>query len=478
MKCRFIILMIVISLLLCACQINPAAHTVISKNDGAFDANSIVSSSDYYDFEPQSIIYCDKFTSTDNSVEFEIDIDTVLSNATMPVVEVAPHYINEAEAKRLAEALFGNAVFYDLDQTLSKDEIMQCITRWTPLASVDAMRDLFPASSENAIEWKVNQLKECIENFTRAYEDAPADDPHNLCQWKFHKDSFYTGISDANSENENDSIQITTNINGISYKLSISVRNKDDYKLNSVFAYPREVIILDQTIYTATQCRSSKPSDLQIEEIRKKAENILEQIDIGEWEIDECYLNSNSNGEYLIYVNAVPVFNGVPAIRLPQLSNLKSENSYASNYYLSNVSFKFSPNGDILFFEFQSPMDVSNVINENVEVLNITDILERVKEVLSLSDIYTYDYDCIVDLCREADINIGCKVSINQIKYNLIRVKKPNTDDYYYYVPGYLFSGNIELFDKSSGETFSHFEDINLMALNAVDGSIVYMNNE
>ena len=70
------------------------------------------------------------------------------------------------------------------------------------------------------------------------------------------------------------------------------------------------------------------------------------------------------------------------------------------------------------------------------------------------------------------------KVLINQIEYNLIRVKKPNTDDYYYYVPGYLFSGNIELFDKSSGETFSYLEDINLMALNAVDGSVVYMNNE
>ncbi len=478
MKCRYIILMIVISLLLCACQINPEAHAVISKNDGSFDANSIVSASDYYDVYPQSIIYWDKFTSTDNSVEFEIDIDTVLSNSAMPVVEVAPHYINEAEAQRVAEALFGDAVFYDLNQTLSKHEILQCITRWTPLASVDAMRDLFPTSSESAIEWKVNQLKECIESFTHAYEDAPVDNPHNLCQWKFHKDSFYTGISDVNSENENDSIQITTNVNEISYKLSISVRNKDDYKLNSIFAYPREFIMLDQTIFTATHCRSSKPSDLQIQEIRRQAEIILAQIDIGEWEIDECYLNTNANGEYAIYVNAVPVLNGVPALRLPQLSNLKSENSYASNYYLSNVSFKFSPNGDILFFEFQSPIDVSNVINENVAVLNITDILQRVKEMLSLSDIYTYDFDCIVDLCREADMNIGCKVLINQVEYNLIRVKKPNTDDYYYYVPGYLFSGNIELFDKSSGETFSYLEDINLMALNAVDGSVVYMNNE
>ena len=67
-KCRYIILMIVISLLLCACQINPEAHAVISKNDGSFDANSIVSASDYYDVYPQSIIYWDKFTSTDNSV--------------------------------------------------------------------------------------------------------------------------------------------------------------------------------------------------------------------------------------------------------------------------------------------------------------------------------------------------------------------------------------------------------------------------
>ena len=163
---------------------------------------------------------------------------------------------------------------------------------------------------------------------------------------------------------------------------------------------------------------------------------------------------------------------------MPQLNNLKSENAYASNYYLSNVSFKFSPNGDLLFFEFQSPVDVSDVLNENTAVLRPADILQKAKETLSLSDIYAYDYDGIVDLSRETDVNVGCKVSLNKIKYNLIRVKKPNTDDYYYYVPGYLFGGSIELFDKSTGAILSYFEDINLLALNAVDGSIVYMNNE
>ncbi len=131
----------------------------------------------------------------------------------------------------------------------------------------------------------------------------------------------------------------------------------------------------------------------------------------------------------------------------------------------------------MLFFEFQSPIDVSSVINENVAVLDATEILERLKEVLSLSDIYAYDYDSIVDLCKESEINIGGKVLINQIEQGLIRVKKPNTDDFYYYVPGYLFGGNIELFDETSGEVFSYFEDMNLIALNAVDGSIVHMND-
>ena len=476
MKCRYITIMIIVSLLLCSCQTNPTRHAVISKNDGSFDVRSI-ESSDSYVAEPQPIICSDKFTSKDNSVEFEMNIDTILPNGTMPVVEVTPHYINEVEAQKIAEAIFGNSLFCDLDQTLSKDEIMQCLTRWTPWANTDAMRDLYPSSDEITIEWRVNQLKECIENFTRVYEEAQTNNPQNVCQWQFHKDSYYTGIPDENIENENDSIQATTNFNGIPYKLSIFVRNKDDYKLNCVFAYPREFIILDQAIYRAAQCRSSRPSELQIEEIQKLAETILEQIDIGEWKIDECYVNSTAIGEYVICVNAVPVLQGVSALRLPQLSNLKSENAYSSNYYLSNVSFQFSPDGDLLFFEFQSPIDVSSVINENVVVLDTTEILERLKEALSLSDIYAYDYDSIVDLCKESEINIGCKVLINQIEQGLIRVKKPNTDDFYYYVPGYLFGGNIELFDKTSGEVFSYFEDMNLLALNAVDGSIVHMND-
>lgn len=472
----FLIEIITLSLIMSACQSGSENNLSLSKNDGSFDANIVVPASEHHDPDyVQTLTFFDRFNSTNNSVEFSVDIDTAITGVDMPVVEVEPYYITEEDARRVASVLFGDTVFYDKDPILSRDEIQQCISRWSRFTSVDAMRELFPSATDESIEWQVNLIKENIETLTTAFESAPSGNPHNICQWEFHRDSFYTDLPNNNQENDNNSIQVTTQIDGITYSLSFSVRNKPDFKLNSIFVFPREFMIFDKMIYMTQFCRTSEPSNEQIESIKMKAASILDQIDLGTWVIDECYLDLSPNGDYVVYVNAVPLLNGVPALRLPQLSNLKSEEAFASNYYLSNASFRFSPNGDLMFFELQSPIAIRNIINENVSTLETLTLMERMKEILSLSDIYAYDFNGIVDVCKDEDIDLGCSVSVCEVEYSLMRVKVPDTDERYYYVPGYLFSGNIEFYDKATKDIFCSVEGINLLAINAVDGSIIHI---
>ena len=67
---------------------------------------------------------------------------------------------------------------------------------------------------------------------------------------------------------------------------------------------------------------------------------------------------------------------------------------------------------------------------------------------------------------------------ITQFEYGLTRTKTPNTDESYYYVPAAMFLGNVEYRYQNTGEIFYFQEDVPLLLLNAVDGTVIPLENE
>lgn len=466
-----------------ACQYSPQKDVITSKNDGTFNANIAISSNERH--EPDSVMkfeYTDEFLSTDRYVEFQINIDTSIPNTDMPIVEVSPHFVTEAECKKIAEIILGDAAFYEKDQVLSRDEIQQCLQRWIPYTDRDAMQDLLPPTAEGTIDWRIELLKKSIKAYSEAYESAPVENPHKVCEWVFHPDSYYSPIltegKGRNTYEENQSIQAIAYVNEIPYYYYATIRDSEDFKLSSVYVYPVEYALGDKAMYIAELCRTEKPSNAKIEQIKTKADDMLKKMNIGEWKIDECYIETTERDEHIVHVNAVPKFLDIAVLRIPQLNNLKSKAAFASNYYLTDACFRFTPNGDLLYFEIQSPVDINQIVNENVAVYPMFELLESAKNILSLSDMYAYDFNSIVDLYKEQQIALGCRVKINELEYNLVRVKKPNTDAGYYYVPGIILRGSIEYYNRETEELICCLEQKQLLAMNAVDGSILPITNE
>jgi hypothetical protein len=87
---------------------------------------------------------------------------------------------------------------------------------------------------------------------------------------------------------------------------------------------------------------------------------------------------------YQIALRASPIYNGVKVTRLPQLSNLKSGDLYASNYYYEDIYMTFA-NGRFVSFEYYSPLQVVETVNENVPTLNYDEIMEELKTQLKLN---------------------------------------------------------------------------------------------
>ena len=493
---------------LTACATNPTQQVVTSKNDGSFDVNVVQSASEDKDPDAvQDIKYYDVFCSTDGTVEFQLRIDQQLSDCNMPVVEVTPHYLTEDDAKRVCKVLFGDAEFNEaepsmgnLKDTLTKSDIMEAIQRWSPYTSSDYLLEFFGNDSQRDITGYAEKIKEAIEYYTELFETVADDTRHESAKWTFQSDYYYIyspeDIDERGLKNDpsaNDQICVTVKDGDIPYLVQISVRNKEDYKLNTIFAYPQSQYspwAFDNLLFNAKLCRTEKPTENQIAHIRTKAQDMLDRMELGQWVVDQCYLETTYVGEipeYKVCVTAVPVINGVPVIRLQQLSNLKSEEAYASNYYLSDATFYFSSNGKLVWFQMFSTIDIKDTLNENVATLSVDELMAKARSHLSLSDYQEYGLngDVLGVLKRQIEEEVICKIDICESEYGMTRVKVPNTDESYYYVPCLVLSGTVDYCGvetgtvyASSGDNFGHDRIVPLIALNAVDGTIIELYNE
>lgn len=470
-------------LLLCGCQKSPEKDAVISKNDGAFDIAVLETATQPEQSAPPSKIVDDSvFYSTDGSVEYRMAIDEEERGRAWPVVEVAPHYLTEEEVKRVATALFGDVPMYEaepgLGETYYQGEIQEKIQRWAPYTSPEALKQLLGEQSYHESDLEV--IKAFIESYTEMYDSAPAENHHTPCAWTFRKNSYYDmdpkDLPTADLSDDNDKIGVNVQLGDIHYRFNASTRNLSDFKLNLIRAYVFDgmaPIAIDERIFRAWLCRTEEPTEAQLAAVREKAASILTQFQLGEWYIDQCYVETRMYGdtpEYLVHVNAVPVLNGAPAVRVPQLTSLRGTDEYAANYYITDVNFVFSANGELVTFALYSPVDVVNTVNDNVATKSTEELLELARNHLELTDYHKYGFGGVVDSLGE---EIDCTVTITKLDANLMRVKVPDSDDHYYYIPAVVLKGEVVYSSAASGEVYYSEEDVPLVTINAVDGTII-----
>lgn len=471
------------------CQDAPEGSAVISKSGQDFDTKVVASEGETQALLDNTLnVSCRRsFTSTDGSVNFVMDIDQTVSSSAMSVVKVKPHFLTGEDAKGVATSLFPNADFFEAEperaKIYSQNEIQGKLGRWSQYANIDALEKLY---GDSVSEDYVDIIRSFIEDYTLMYEQAPVENPHTPCEWKMRNSSVYTltadELAEASISDYSDEMSTQFSVNGIPYCFTATTRNKSDYKVNMISCYiydglcPRD---LDERIFAAKLCRTEEPSQEQVDAIKSDVNKLLSSFDLGQWQVDECYVKSKNYGgetEFLVYVNAVPVLNGVSALRRPQISSLRNQNGYAANYYLTDAQFVFSANGDLISFSLFSPLDIQEIVDDNVTVPGIDNILNQAQKHLELSDAYNYGFGPLLEFIEE---EVQCNVTISEIEYGLSRIKVPDNEDAYYYVPSILLKGCSEYIGKESGETYyiSEKPEI-LLVINAVDGTVINATNE
>lgn len=477
---------------LCACQANPSTSVVISKNDGSFDANLSKSST----VEPntsENIQYFDKFFSTDGSIEFTVNIDQSLNTSTMPVVEVVPHKLLPEDVEKIANVLFEGATFYEREPSknpcYSKRQIQNAIARWSKYTNYTAMAELIMDRSDKLVANYIDSLKSTIAQYTEKIDTASIENPHILCDWIFKKESHYNDLEaeilGGSASDELDVIYSTVEASDVEYIFTASTHDAADYKLNTIDVTlssgvgPAE---MDLMIYRAMLCRTSKPTDEQVLSISKKAQNMLDLMELGDWVVTDTYVETSDFediAEHVVVVEAVPAFSGVAAIYGQKTPG--ATDAYSAYYPVSRAVFGFSPKGTLVYFRMQSPVDVKEVRNTNAATLSLDKLFETAKSDLILRDAhagYGVPADMIYMYEEVLNEKLICKIEISTLNYGLARIDVANSDCTYYYIPAFVFNGNADYYGKDTGNLCISSSDyrasgLNLIWINAIDGSII-----
>lgn len=422
------------------------------------------------------------FTSNDGTIEFYLDINDEVIGEVIPEVKVVPHFFTGEEAKHVATVLFGDAEFYEDEAfdlvTFSKGEIQEKLDRWKKYASEDALKDLFTehADEPEYISMALEAVNKSIDRYEALYENAPEEIVHTPCQWKLRNSIEYIYPEEEweahYSNDSNEEINVRVIADGVHYTYGLGQRDNETFRVNNISALMGRDISpynIDKEIMNAELCRTAEPTEEQLAAAKAKAENWLNQMQLGNWQVDECYVETRGTGEqteYRICVNAVPVFYGIPAMRREQIGALRGREEGKTYYYYTDVNFEFAPNGELLFFHMYSPVDIVGSSYAD-QALSIDELMEIAKEKLVASS--ASNYGIYAALSNE----IGCRITVRDVDYSLTRMTDEDTRDPFIYSLGASLSGDVEFYNMVSGQIVRVEENRVLLVLDAKNGDIV-----
>lgn len=443
------------------CSLAALACCIGLYNGGSLDTTEVASATlaPLADLEEEGS-FSTSFTNTDGSVQFFVNIPQSEPDSQMPKVYVRPHYLTGEDARRVAEALFPEAEFFEAVRELavdsgapiySKAEIQAKLDRWAPYATQEALDELLGETGRE----RVDVVQSFLVKYTEMYDHAPVDNPHKVCTWELRKES--------EKLDANDVVFARFFVDGIPYRFTASVRNKADFKVSNLSCYiydGRSPLTLDDKIFRARLCRTAAPTDEQVAAVRERAQELLDSFGLGQWQIARCEAKSSQCGihtEHTIWLEAVPVLGGVPALLQPQRLALRNLQGEFMGHYLTSAEFVFAPNGELLSFNLYTPLDVQRVERVEDSGMTMQQIMSMAQEQLVTTGPGRYGW-----YFHE---NVKCNVFLEDIHYGLTRMDLPG-EDAYVYVPAASLWGVSEYMWDFDGEPFYQNErDSNFLTI-------------
>lgn len=424
-------------LLLSGCAENPSEDIVVNKNEGVLEQAILEQASEEQNADIPDT-YADSFQSSTGNIIVQVDADILKQDTELPVLRVLPHEISSEDLQRWAEVLFEGNTAYDGREVATKSDIEQNILELRESMNNGDLRE--EASSEKEYEEYLDYYEDLIADLQKEYETAPESYEPQETDWTFHSWDYYEQVDEDLKKTLY--FIAKTKLNGYTATIKAANRNENDYLLHTLRFLYEEEGEMEEIPYRS----------ISVEEAQMQAEQIIEQIQPGEWELARCSDDSSENVS-LYQLEYVPKYEGVPMAEDGYI-DIRSEDLYAANLYYTVLRISIM-NGIVQSAELLSPMDVEEVVNENVKTLSFEEIYDSFKNYAQAS----FSQETLEEM------GVVGGVTIDQIEQKLFRIKEKNSEDSFLIVPVWVFSQTI-----SDGENQTK---INWGIVNAVDGSMI-----
>ena len=522
---------------LAACQPAPEKEVVVSKNDGAFEQaittdageNGGVSTQAENGDAPNSAAaestafsYTDSFTSTDGKITYNINAQVDVPTVNMPIVQVRPMVINGPKARQIVQALFGDAPIYEKTNEKSKSEwedLIISISNWT---SDEAIREAHGDNlSQDEIESIRASRQSILDSYKAAYEQAREVVPKEECQFRFYREFTRYSFDGAGAYADEPSyyedipygqgyeLQAVAEIDGLRYHIWFNNREADDFRNHSVSVFIEETggpDIMNEYKRSVGLLSEEAPTAEQIAAAEQKAREMLSAMGIGDWQVkgeeqhNDFTESEDAHKDYFISVQCLPVYEDVVVTRQQGLSNIKSTNEYASNYYYEELNFQLSNDGRLLSFHYTGPLELVQVVNANVPVMSMAEIQQRVHEQLILSDLdslWEYNRPGVIENMfggapmsaeelaaqRAFFTAVSAEYNISSVEIGLARTRIKDNKTDFYLVPAVTLRGQSTILN-AQGDNLGVIatgvmpgQDTTILGLNLVDGTVLLLKN-
>ncbi|MDO5400140.1 MAG: DUF6034 family protein [Eubacteriales bacterium] len=441
-----------------------------------------------------NFVWQESFTGRDDRLNFHLDIAASLPEAPLDRTEVELHYLTEADVERAANALFPEAEFLDptpdLEQEVfTKAEIQEKLDRWSSYNNKEALDALFLGENDDMLRI----LTGFIDDYTALYETAPDRVDRPPCPWTFRKQSYYAyspeKLANQDLSREDWWIKAKTEYQDIPYTfLGRVFENWQESELNAYIHCGMNPGGMDEYIIESGLKRVDAPTREQVEAIRARAQTILDNMGLPNgWQVDGCYVDAGQLPdadvtEYTVKVTAVPVLNGIPAVRAWQRNGVWATTP-SGDMPLTDAYFQFAPSGELLYFSLESPVSV--VGTEPAQVLPMETLVEKARECLTAKawEDYTQGESWAGQFQRIEESTgqrVLCDIHITEARYGLVRL--PGEGTRYTYAPALILMGSKDFVGEQDGEVYNgtggngdmSMNRMNpIVIVNATDGSIL-----
>lgn len=475
-----ILLSIFLTLQLCSCAsgasqpaAEPETSLEISRGETGEEVNKLAAS---------AVAYTDSFQSADGTVNVEINLeDSSLYEGSFQTLQITPRPFAEEEVRHIAGVLFGDAVLYNTNDLMDREatkaerqeqhEMLQSFLESDGLAEVFGEENLKSESFDPAAD-----IREYMEK--NRVEDAPESIEQTVCDFVFKP---WDPLSRGGIKDDLE-IMAQTDVDGIPYRFNAVNNTNGGIRVYRISAFIADDIgwphSLDEVLYRDKLLSREEPTQEQSEAVREKAEKLIAELDMGQWQIDSC-----KTVEYryfkAIRVTAVPVYNGIVMLRQPQPSSLRGTEEGIQNCYYPDLYITFSADGKLIDFAMTTPVDIISGKGEENRMMSFAELMGSIKAQFSqypashYTDLFCYDKNQTVEVVIDR-IELGYDmVQVSEcpsevLEYCGVEIMVNNSD--FLLLPSVYVYGNFRTVPASPDEesTFDYRRDMGNDALFAV----------